>query len=727
MRKARMLWQLCLFGILLIGTNAYAQSEDDQLLIFRNTGEVNLLYQSEIDSIMFTKVDTLGAEYDTPIAQVFYAKDTTLYVSIAEIDSVCFGSRNEIEYKKDVRILSADPDMSWIIRYDGQNIYYKTSTPSNILPQEGQKLYFPEQTEIFPVGLCAVVDKVTRGDSEIAVAVSSVEYTEIFSKFFYAGDFEGIGPAVSRAGKTRSTDFGEEIGLNMSLGLDGLGEFGTYGKLGVSGKLVMNPLKKYTKGKGYYHADVDFFVEVGLNAKVTAKESTSKSFVRDISHTPLGTVAGVFIPSVDVGLFCDVKAELAFEFAMKRSSTLRISWTRRGNEQSFERHNPSEPGQQVNEAKAQIILNGSVYAGLKVDFNFALVGDFVGATARVKNGPEINGELSMGVLRDLSKNYNASLYGKGKLDFANKFQIEGLIIHRSLFDWHNIVETKFYEYSLSFGHKEIDLFPKLSAPKAVVAPKKKKVSVAVKSNNAIAHEVKTGFQILKTHPDNSQTTSPQKEVFVKDIVPTNENKVQGVSTEMDLPQSMVNADHVYVRTVFKYADHTIPHLTTDAAQNPNIQPIIVGLSNGVSTVVSGVPIVGNVKKENTQYHIGPFVMIPYHDKTFHKEPPYVGIGGGWGYIYYEDASTLVGNWVGEIDNQTITIAFESNGDCKYTYGEFKLDDAEYELNEPQAGFVTISEGASNIVFEILSMTSSTMTVRFKNSDLKGKKCTLNRE
>ena len=48
----RILFTLASFFMVSVAGLLKAQSEADQLLIFRNTGEVNLLYSNEIDSIV---------------------------------------------------------------------------------------------------------------------------------------------------------------------------------------------------------------------------------------------------------------------------------------------------------------------------------------------------------------------------------------------------------------------------------------------------------------------------------------------------------------------------------------------------------------------------------------------------------------------------------------------------------------------------------------------------
>lgn len=695
----------------------HAQSEDEQLLIFRNTGETSLLYQSEIDSITFTKIDTLGVEYDEPVAQVFHTADTALYVSIAEIDSVCFGSRNEIEYRADVRVLEENPDMQWIIRYDGDNIYYNTSTPGDVLPTVGQKLYFTEQTEMFPCGLCARVDKVTKCNSEITVAVSDVEYTEIFSRFFYAGSFEGIKPEMANAKATKGKEIDKGETVKFALDLGERGELAVDGRIGVHGDVVIDPWKHY------YHADINIENVFGLSVKANAKESAQYSYEKVFLNIPLPTVAAVFRPSIDIGGFVDLNAELSFEYAMDRKITTRIEWTRQDGQQSFKRSNPTEEGALGNQAKLQLMLNGSLYLGLLTSFNFALIGDVVGAKAKLKWGPEFSGELGMQLLNDLSKDYDVDLQGKAELNIRNKMSFEGLVTHRSMWIMGDVEETSIFGFEHLLSERQIDLFPKLFATRAVVSPSKKDVTVAVKTSNEIAHNVETGFQIVKSE----ENPEPIKTEFVKEIESDTIVEVQGVDTAIDIPKSVNVEEGVFLRPVFNYAGYTIPHSTICATQDPNIQPIIYQMSNGASTVVSGVPILDNRKVNKTLYNTGPFVvLIEKNDTVFHEDSPYAGIGDNYGYIDYEGGEYLTNRWSGKIDSDNISLTLASDGTGNFKCDDVSIASGQYTLNEPQSGSILIESEDETVVIEILSFTNSSMDVKFKNGVHKGKKCTLYR-
>ena len=170
----------------------HAQSDGEQVLVFRHSGEVNLLHASRLDSITLSVYDADSVMHGEAVTQVFHARDTTLVVPLAEIDSVAFGSRNIAEMRPGVKEMTAATDLPWILRFDGASIHYRPDTPSSVLPKVGERLFFgldgnESDESVFPCGLTAKVTAVTPLADGIRVDVERVELDEIFSRLLYAG------------------------------------------------------------------------------------------------------------------------------------------------------------------------------------------------------------------------------------------------------------------------------------------------------------------------------------------------------------------------------------------------------------------------------------------------------------------------------------------------------------------------------------------------------------
>lgn len=678
----------------------------DLLLVFRNTGEITLMHVSKMDSIVTSCIDTEGKINDKPTSQVFYAKDTTIVVPIAEIDSVSFGAHNEIIFNARVRKLSTDNDLPWIIRYEGSCIYYRSNTPQNILPSVGQYLFYNQFDETFPIGLTALVTGVANKGSEIEVCTKNVGYTEIFDKFFYAGPISDLNVTVNKAkGTVWVSKTTENISGNAeikgTLAMDGIGETSLKGFVSVSGDVVLHPFSNY------YHADLTFDFGLNYNLQLQAKENTSVNLQENLGTIPLLPVAAIFRPSVSFGAFMDAKAEMNFNYDMERHSLYRILWERKGDKQTFERKQPEEskPG---NLAKAEVVLDGSVYLGVLTQVDFNLIGNSLGARAKVKYGPEVSGKISMGLLNNLEKEYKPEVYGSAELAYRTKLQFQGFTVTRSMFIWGEEQEHKFLELESSCHERKLDAFPHFFSQRAVEVKKNgnPQISVAAKSKNEIVSKVETGFQVV------DKEEKVLAETIVEEIK-ADTTAVQTVKTELPVPTGVKDVDDVKVRPVFKYTGRTIPFANVGISQNPNIQPVIAFGSNGTASFVSGVPVVGTASSDKTTFHVGPYISVAVYDKDFHKTSPYAGHGGQ--YIESNKENEFVGKWKANIEGKNVVMTFEKEGKGKVDIGTEQTYDATYYVNCPQSGYMTINYEKSPIVMKLISIDATTMRILFRTT------------
>ena len=210
-----------LFIMMLLGTfsSIFAQDDSGQVLIFRNTGEINLLFASEIDSIVCSSVKTENSNDEVVPSQLFYTKDTTLVVPVSEIDSVAFGSRNAIEPKANVRMMASE-DSLWITGYDGDYVYYKGNTPDNILPKIDEKLFYGQCDDLFPVGLVAKVLDVQKNGEAYSVKVENVELDQLFDRLFFSGAINDDAP-ITRSANTEDAYQKRILHINSNIGVTG--------------------------------------------------------------------------------------------------------------------------------------------------------------------------------------------------------------------------------------------------------------------------------------------------------------------------------------------------------------------------------------------------------------------------------------------------------------------------------------------------------------------------
>ena len=201
---------------LLIYSSAILAQDEKQVLVFHHSGHVDLFFADELDSISCSRLDTNRIEHDSIISQIFYTKDSLFIFPINDIDSVVFGNRNEIEYQAEVIVLTSK-DLEWIIKFEENIIYFKPNTPDTILPIIGNKLFYPEMTELFPYGLTAIVRTVSREKEYIMVTLETIELAEIYERFFYAGAIEVLSSSSTKR-KTPGFETNLDVGTTIELG-----------------------------------------------------------------------------------------------------------------------------------------------------------------------------------------------------------------------------------------------------------------------------------------------------------------------------------------------------------------------------------------------------------------------------------------------------------------------------------------------------------------------------
>lgn len=677
----------------------YAQETVEQVLVFRNTGEVNLFYSDRLDSIVCSSFDKDSVLHEEPVSQIFYAKDTTMLIPLAEIDSVAFGNRNVMEFKRDVCELT-ESGLSWIIRVEENTIFYRKDTPKNILPVLGQKLFCGYgdgtlQTSLFPYGLSARVVSVESSTDAICVNVESVELSEIFSKLFFAGSISEVRPLNVK----RRAPVNADLDVSLSVPLGGLGEIGVDGKIGINGEVVVSLFKHY------YHADLNLDYGFGFNVSLKSDASVEYNYEELLASRTIATFYRILNLEAAFGAFADVSAEMTLGLEMERTYHRRVLWTRQNGNNSFEIRNADGVESYDEEAKLDLSLDGNIYFGPVLQLDFCVVGDIVGAKAKLKIGPEFNGHLSLGMIRQMHE-YNPHFYGNAELSGCGRLSFEGYVTNRPFLAWGDVEEHRIFNFPLRWNQYKISLFPnyvgtrgtQLSTQEAVA------VSVATKSEGEIAHEVETGFELV-----DEQTQEIIDSTFV-DIIDANKEDIQGISTDFEVPLKEVQS--FQVRPVFHYAGYTVSAAPSHVLKDFQIQPVIFSGSNGVVSYAASYPFTGEVTSDSTNYRAGAYLPILVRDSVFQKEPKTIDI------ITYIDGSQetkLLGSWNDSGGGGEIKLVFNEDGS-----GSLNDDVFTYELNVPQSGQILLTfedKEKSPLILTILRISEDNVQLRIGNEKI----------
>lgn len=675
------------------------QDEGEQLLVFRNTGVVDLLYTNEVDSVLTN---------DT--TQVFFAKDTVLVVPLAELDSVAIGSRNQMELHEDVRELSSSVDQPWIVRFDGSAIYYRKDTPADILPTVGMKLFCKLHSateQLFPYGLCARVTAIEQQATEIRIAVERVRLEDIFSKLFLAGPVHTeVDVPLSRMNAVRKAPVNAEVDLGYTLSVEDKGDVSVTGKLKVSGNVVI--------GFTHKHADLNLEYGYGIGVKLNAKENGEVAIEKLSPEVKIGTFYGILNLEAAAGAFLNLQAELSLGMDIERTYKKKLFWTRKGDDSTFEYRDAASDEPYTDEAQFDITLNGDLFFGPLVRIDFVTIGDLIGARAKLKVGPEIEGTLSLGMLQDM-RNYQSKAYGNAELTVRSKVAVEGFVTSRKYLIMGEVEEHKVFDRSFPFAEHSLKLFPDYTQSNAT-SKKAKEKPVVVDAATAIPKptptDIETGFEIV----------DPQGEivdsVFVGTIEaePEDTSVVQTFTTEIELP-AVVKQEELEgytMRPIFHYAGYTISAAPTGIKKDVLLQPYTATQSNGAMMFLSSGPFQGSAIHEGTLYQVGAYLPVPLK-KNIYKQDNNSPITMG-NHIDEAHAEMLLGTWRGVMNGNEVVLTFEENGKGSHTVEN--TETFSYELNQPQSGnlLLTFEESSETLILIVLSVTEQELKVMDKRDD-----------
>ncbi len=696
---------MIIFAALIGAMSTFAADENDQLLVFRNTGEVNLFYASEVDSIVCSYMDADSIVYDVLVSQVFYAKDTTLYVPIEEIDSVTYGCRNAMEYKKDAMAIDAT-HLEWIESYDGTYIHYKAHTPANIIPKEGTGLFFPAQeSDIFPNGLCAKVEQVNG----TIVCVRKAEFDEVFDELFWAGELEVEIPSATRA------EFETYVSLNKKMKLGNGLSFNMSGGTSIVATFVVQPRRHY------YHGKIELKgANVTYSAALNMTDVAPYEVQEEIVDIPMGTILGILFPKLDFHAFLAINAELSFNYRMSRDFSQTFEMTRHNGEFSYNHTPKHENVSDGDKAQIDITLNGSLYLGIGTQFELGLPFETLGGSLKLRFGPEFSGQFGIGMLTKLDE-YDPEAYGKARLSMANKLS-GGLYSYRKgHIIWGEVVEDQLFSFQMTFNKSTLDLFPEYEQTRSVGVLEKKEdntveadVSMATSSTNEIVHSVEMGFEVL------TEDSMVVEEIWVDSIYAS---ETPADSIVQDPPQVVDTMTTIIVETeekaktlilqpIFRYAGYVVKARPVPVMTDAFLQPVIFQGSNGATSVLSGYPFIGERTTDSIHYTIGAFLPTIPIKTISNTTPPIISNGT---YIKDDVHALLITTWTSDVDAEgaSIGLSFIDSETGTLTQDGVSTDFT-YTINQPQSGDVLLSlANGETLVFTIVSMDDESLTIRFK--------------
>lgn len=702
--------KILLFAVYILGV--FAVNAED-VIVFRKDGSANLFNKDRLVEIECSSKDGDGNDCGEICYQHFIEKDTTYVIPIAEIDSVTFGSRNSIVPKKNVRRI-LDSELPYITNFDGTTITYGAETLASAIPSTGTLIYYDNFCDIFPYGLSAKVKSVRTDGGLYKVTIEEVDPKEIFDSYFITGDFDVTIPveALSKDGMHRAkgdnTCHPFELGFNKENA-----EFKIVGTITVSFRnLVASVLT------GYYHADIDMAFDFDMDTELrsdNSKQYSNQTQYKTLFRTPVGTV---LYSRLDMAGFIDLEAKLRLKYNMHRSFNALYEWTRKNGQNTFVYTNNSNKLGYTNTSSIDLLLEGSAHLGLLADLSLNTLFDRGGAGVSAKIGPKLSGEFGIGVVNDLSQDYDLDLYTKSHIDVSMNAKFESYYYYLDNIAWGNVVRNTLpFELNLDLFKHTLYLLPELDTravrTNALPVPgephyNQAAIDIASVTETPIEHSLEMGYEIV-----DKRSNEVIAQQFVTDSILSNTEEKQGFNER--IPIGNIDSENVYARPIIKYADSVIKCRPANISDDAAINSIFAHLAKSGSYFVAGAPVIGQTAIDSTTFIVGnilPIVqsrrnLFDKNKRTF-KTCTFINERGAHG----NNDDTIYGVWNGEFNGKPIHVVLNDNNTASYN-NLFAV----MNINNPQSGAVRLAfdDGRTLLLF-IHEISASTMKISFENSN-----------
>ena len=696
--------------LLLWSVSAVFATDVTPILVFHKDGKIDYFKSDQFVEIKTLKSDNTEAAY----YQSFVLKDTVVNIAVADIDSVAFGNRHSIIPKAGVKRIT-EQELTYISAYSNGVMTYGKDCPTEMIPTEGMKIYHDAFCDVFPYGICAKVNAVTRSADKTEVAVTEVDPAEVFDEYLVTGDVEmAIPVAALTAGGMKHLPEGDELNFGFENTLSA-----SSFSLNAGGYAVLrfdNFVGSLTRH--YYHCDIDVSYETDMAVEYKSTDSTDEPIeLRSPTITLYQNPLALISPKLELGLFADFEAEMQIGLKMHRTFSTHVEWTRQNGEDVFVIDGGGNESQDVNEASIEFILNGTLHLGVLADLSLGILFNNGGVGARSKIGPCFEGEFGFGMLNDLTQDYDVDLYAKAKIDASVLVKMETYAYYRDII-WMNEHEIALpFNANLKMFTHTWNLLPEFStksvrrnlpADTYVPSSPESTAESRMKASTKIAKDLEVGVQI--EHKDKLEVVPT---LFDGKVYQSNTEDMQVFDSQVPLGNEPT--DNLLVYPVVKYGESIVKGAPTTIADGAVMaQTFYQYPSNGVYAV-AGAPVVHQQTSNGTTFIVGnimPIANVASDEDTEWKRP-FTTVG-------FIESNTIFGTWVATIDGQTYCLMLSSDYTCTYNGLQ-----GHFNLNYPQDGIVQMTfDNDAQLCLSILDLTSNTMTVVYANDD---KEVTFNRE
>ena len=185
---------------LLLAIAVFSQNKPEKaFLIYRNDGVINAFLNFEVDSIVYSALDTDSILHNEIVTQEIWTEDSVYRIPLEVIDSVGF-IMPPTKYKENVTRLEQNL-LEYVLGAEGLILKLNLNTPTIIIPTIGDRLVLLDGCDALPYGFSGIVDNVEHSSTSIDVVCKQAFLEDLFDSYcnvstVYGGSSDGVPETV---------------------------------------------------------------------------------------------------------------------------------------------------------------------------------------------------------------------------------------------------------------------------------------------------------------------------------------------------------------------------------------------------------------------------------------------------------------------------------------------------------------------------------------------------
>ena len=152
---------------------------------YRNDGDFNAWLNIDIDSITYSRIDTLGVEHDDIVVQEVWTPDSLYRIPMEAIDSI--GFRAPAPVMRDGIFYLRDYHAAHTLAIDSLTLYFDDGIKADSLPSIGQVVLHGVFTHPYEEGFAGKVKEIKSNSNGIVVICEQVAIGDIFKRLVMIG------------------------------------------------------------------------------------------------------------------------------------------------------------------------------------------------------------------------------------------------------------------------------------------------------------------------------------------------------------------------------------------------------------------------------------------------------------------------------------------------------------------------------------------------------------